>query len=283
MNINTFYNIFYRHRFQKANLLHKIYLSLVLPFKYILNYFYLPPKIDLDELEKKKGDLKYKDLNYLFDYFNSDKGNLSENQYVQPFKRTKQKIKVHGYGNIYEKYFKKIKNRKLNIMEIGSFYGNASASLFFYFRNSFLYAGDICPDLFRYNSKRIKNFYINSSDEKSIYDSIIKENIKLDIIIEDASHSFKDQIISLFMLFKNLNSEGIFIVEELDFPDTRQDMNLKNEKPSLREILNKILKKDFSFNSNYISAEDKKYFLENFSNIEVFKGNFNEIAIITKK
>ena len=85
------------------------------------------------------------------------------------------------------------------------------------------------------------------------------------------------------MLFKNLNSEGIFIVEELDFPDTRQDMNLKNEKPSLREILNKILKKDFSFNSNYISADDKKYFLENFSNIEVFKGNFNEIAIITKK
>ena len=283
MNINTFYNIFYRHRFQKANSLHKIYLSLVLPFKYILNYFYLPPKIDLDELEKKKEDLKYKDLNYLFDYFNSDKGNFSENQYVQPFKRTKEKIKVHGYGNFYEKYFKKIKGRKLNIMEIGSFYGNASASLFCYFRNSFLYAGDICPDLFRYNSERIKNFYINSSDEKSIYDSIIKENIKLDIIIEDASHSFKDQIISLFMLFKNLNSEGIFIVEELDFPDTRKDMNLKNEKPSLREILNKILKKDFSFNSNYISAEDKKYFLENFSNIEVFKGNFNEIAIITKK
>lgn len=283
MKLTTFYKIYYQHRIKKAQFFLKIYIYFILPFIYFYNLFFFPKIKNLDLIETKLQSLNNLNLSELFDYFNSDKGNFSENQYVQPFKRTKEKIKVHGYGNFYEKYFKKIKDRKLNIMEIGSFYGNASASLFFYFRNSFLYAGDICPDLFRYNSKRIKNFYINSSDEKSIYNSIIKENIKLDIIIEDASHSFKDQIISLFMLFKNLNSEGIFIVEELDFPDTRQDMNLKNEKPSLREILNKILKKDFSFNSNYISADDKKYFLENFSNIEVFKGNFNEIAIITKK
>ena len=54
-------------------------------------------------------------------------------------------------------------------MEIGSFYGNASAGLFFYFQNSNLYAGDICPDLFRYNSKRVQNFYVNSSEEESTH------------------------------------------------------------------------------------------------------------------
>ena len=47
-------------------------------------------------------------------------------------------------------------------------------------------------------------------------------------------------IASLFMLFKKLNSGGLFIIEELDFPDTRGDMNLKNEKPTLREILFKF-------------------------------------------
>ena len=59
-------------------------------------------------------------------------------------------------------------------------------------------------------------------------------------------------------------------------------MNLKNEHPTLREILDKI-KKDLDFYSEYIPLENKKYFIENFDKIEVFKGNFNEIAIIKKK
>ena len=106
--------------------------------------------------------------------------------------------------------------------------------------------------------------------------------MRFDVIIEDASHSLKDQIISLFLLFKKINPEGLFIIEELDFPETRKDMNLKNEKPSLKEIFQKIKKNEY-FDSKYISPEDKKYFLNNFSNIEVYKGNFNEIAIIKKK
>jgi hypothetical protein len=145
-----------------------------------------------------------------------------------------------------------------------------------------LYAGDIFPDLFRYKSKRVKNFFVNSSEEVSIKNNIIAKNIQFNIIIEDASHSFKDQIISLFLLFKSLEPKGLFIIEELDFPDTRKDMNLKDEHPTLREILNKI-KKKLDFYSEYISPEDKKYFMENFDSIEVFKGNFNEIAIIRKK
>ena len=84
------------------------------------------------------------------------------------------------------------------------------------------------------------------------------------------------------MLFSSLNSKGIFFVEELDFPDTRKDMNLRNEKPSLREILMSIKEKK-DFNSKYISASQKEYFLNNFESIEILKGKFNEIAIIKKK
>ena len=282
MKFKTFYKIFYAHRVKKAKKLLKIYLLLILPFKYLFNLSFVQKKIDLDQLEKSNIDLLNKDLNYLFDYFNSDKGNLFENQYAHPSKRKKEKIQAHGYGNFYEKHFKKIKERNLNILEIGSFYGNASASLFFYFKNSFLYAADIFPDLFRYKSKRINNFFVDSSEELSIKKNIINTTIMFDIIIEDASHSLKDQIISLFLLFKKIKSGGLFIVEELDFPDTRKDMNLNNEKPTLREIFKKI-KKNESFDSKYILPEDKKYFLINYSDIEIFKGNFNEIAIIKKK
>ena len=99
-----------------------------------------------------------------------------------------------------------------------------------------------------------------------------------DIIIEDASHMYKDQIISLFMLFPILKSHGIFIVEELDFPDTRKDMNINNDKPTLREILNNILiKKDFK--NQLISEKQKKYFIDNYKSIEILKGTENEIAM----
>jgi len=282
MNFNTFYNIFYKHRVVKAKLILKIYLILILPFKYLFNLFYVPRKINLDEYQKTNYSLFDKNLNDLFDFFNSDKGNFFENQYSQPSKRTKEKLKAHGYGKFYEKYFDKIRFDKLSILEIGSFHGNASASLFFYFKNSILYAADIFPDLFRYKSKRITNFFLNSSEEKSIKENILDKNIQFDIIIEDAGHSLKDQIISIFMLFRSIKKGGLFIVEELEFPDTRDDMNLLNEKPTLREIFKKINKNE-TFNSKYISEIDKKYFLENFLSIDIFKGNFNEIAIIKKK
>lgn len=282
MNIKTFYTIYYRHRIQKANLLLKIYILLILPFRYLLNIPFLPKKINLDEHSKSNIELFKKDLDYLFEYFNSDKGNYYINQYMQPIKKKNKRIDAHGYSKIYERYFEKIRNANLNVLELGSFYGNAAGAFFYYFKNSSIYSGDICPDLFRYKSQRLKNFYINTSSEISIKKDLIDNQRIFNVIIEDASHTLKDQIISLFMLFKILSPKGIFICEELDFPETRKDMNINNEYPDLKNIL-KAIKSNRDFNSKYIKEEDKKYFLDNFNTIEIFKGKINEVAVIQKK
>ena len=282
MNIKTFYTIYYRHRIQKANLLLKIYILLILPIRYLLNIPFLPKKINLDEHSKSNIELFKKDLDYLFEYFNSDKGNYYINQYMQPIKKKNKRIDAHGYSKIYERYFEKIRNANLNVLELGSFYGNAAGAFFYYFKNSSIYSGDICPDLFRYKSQRLKNFYINTSSEISIKKDLIDNQRIFNVIIEDASHTLKDQIISLFMLFKILSPKGIFICEELDFPETRKDMNINNEYPDLKNIL-KAIKSNRDFNSKYIKEEDKKYFLDNFNTIEIFKGKINEVAVIQKK
>ena len=129
---------------------------------------------------------------------------------------------------------------------------------------------------------RIKNFYVDSSSRNSLSKNLLSKKNNFDIIIEDASHMLKDQILSLFMLFPLLKSGGLFIVEELDFPETRDDMKINQTKPDLKQILKNILN-NLDFNSIYISDEEKKYFLENFLSIEIKKGNFNEIAIIKKR
>lgn len=282
MNIKTFYTIYYRHRIQKANLLLKIYILLILPIRYLLNIPFLPKKINLDEHSNSNVELFKKDLDYLFEYFNSDKGDYYINQYMQPIKKKNKRIDAHGYSKIYERYFEKIRNANLNVLELGSFYGNAAGAFFYYFKNSSIYSGDICPDLFRYKSQRLKNFYINTSSEISIKKDLIDNQRIFNVIIEDASHTLKDQIISLFMLFKILSPKGIFICEELDFPETRKDMNINNEYPDLKNIL-KAIKSNRDFNSKYIKEEDKKYFLDNFNTIEIFKGKINEVAVIQKK
>ncbi len=283
MKLRTFYKIYYRHRILKANILLKIYLFFVIPIKYFLNLPYIKKKINLDDYSQNKKFLFDKDLNFLFEFFESDKGEKFVNQYNQPIKRNSNfKIQGHNYAKFYEEYFFEKKDRELNILEIGSFYGNAAAALYFYFKNAKIYSADIFPDLFSYTSDRIKNFYVDSSSEKSISQNLLKKEIKFEIIIEDACHAYKDQIISLFMLFPILNSGGIFITEELDFPDTRADMNLNNEKPTLRDILLSI-KSGKNFENSLITKDQKDYFLKNFDKIIILKGNYNEIAIIKKK
>ena len=282
MKLSTFYKIYYRHRIKKASFVLKIYLTLTIFFKYILNLFYLPKTKNLDDYSKENQNLFQKDLNYLCEYFNSDKGEKFTNQYAKPSKQDDKKIIAHGYAKIYEKYLKEYKEKNLNIIELGSFYGNASAAFYFYFKNSQIYSADINPDMYLYRSKRLINFFTDTSSRSSIERNILKKDIQFDLIIEDASHMLKDQIISLFILFKNLKSGGFFIVEEIDFPEKREDMRVGQEFPDLKTILNKILNKE-NFNSKYINENEKNYFLENFDTIKFYTGNINEIAIIKKK
>ena len=282
MKLKTFYKIYYEHRFRKKSLILKLYIFILLPINYLINKILLQSKLNLDIFAKKNDDLYDKNFKYLIEYFNSDKGETYLNQYNKPIKQNKSTVEGHCYHTFYEKYFSDRREQISNILEIGAFKGNATASFYFYFSNSKIISGDIFPDLFRYNSNRISNIYLDNSSEQILEDKILNKKIKFDIIIEDAGHYFKDQIISLFMLFKTLNSKGVFVVEELEFPNLRKDMNLSEEKPTLRDILNLIIKrKDFS--SKYITDEQKKYFLKNYKTIEIFKGRTSEIAFITKK
>ena len=282
MKLKTFYKIYYEHRFRKKSLILKLYIFILLPINYLINKILLQSKLNLDTFAKKNDNLYDKNFKYLVEYFNSDKGETYLNQYNKPIKQNKSTVEGHCYHTFYEKYFSDRREQISNILEIGAFKGNATASFFFYFSNSKIISGDIFPDLFRYNSNRISNIYLDNSSEQIIEDKILNKKIKFDIIIEDAGHYFKDQIISLFMLFKTLNSKGVFVVEELEFPNLREDMNLSKEKPTLRDILNLIIEgKDFS--SKYITDEQKRYFLQNYKTIEIFKGRTSEIAFITKK
>ncbi len=105
MKFKTFYKLFYKHRFKKSSAILKLYLYIVLPVRFLLNTFFFPKKIDLDLLGLTSPNLYNENLNFLFEYFNTDKGEFFVDQYVQPIKKNYKKIPAHSYSKFYEKFF----------------------------------------------------------------------------------------------------------------------------------------------------------------------------------
>ena len=70
----------------------------------ILYKFKKKINIDTDNFDKK-------DLDQLLEYYKSDKSNLN-----------------HGFSNFYEQNLNHLKNKKINILEVGSFAGSSAAA-----------------------------------------------------------------------------------------------------------------------------------------------------------
>jgi hypothetical protein len=179
VKLKTFYKIYYEHRFKKKSIILKLYIFILLPINYLINKILLQSKLNLDTFAKKNEDLYDKNFKYLVEYFNSDKGETYLNQYNKPIKQNKIPVEGHCYHTFYEKYFSNRREQISNILEIGAFKGNATASFFFYFSKSKIISGDIFPDLFRYNSNRISNIYLDNSSEQSIENKILKKKLSL--------------------------------------------------------------------------------------------------------
>ena len=184
----------------------------------IYNFFY---KDDLDKVSIKKKELFDKNLNFLFEYFDSLK-------------------QLVGYADCFHENLKELKNKKLDILEIGLAKGGGIASLYFYFPNSNFIGVDNNPFRIRYKSNRIRNIYVDTSSKKILQNLSSHLNQKFDIILDDCGHRLIDQILCFSENFKNLKKGGIYIVEDLNFPELHTMYNLTNEDVNLKTILKKI-------------------------------------------
>ena len=119
--------------------------------------FGLKKKINIDN-----NLLDNKSLNDLFNYFGTDKGTNVINPYLNESNETL----GHGFAEFYEDQFKKYKNKKMNILEIGTWEGASTASFASYFSKSKIYAIDKNFKL-KFKSKRIEFCHcdINNRDD----------------------------------------------------------------------------------------------------------------------
>ena len=245
------------------------------PYKFILNKLretFLLKKLNLS---KKKDDkiLKNMDFDELFKNFNSDK--------ASKFMINNQVIDGHNYSPFYEKYFQKFKNKEnLNILEIGSLRGAATASFYYYFNKPLITCVDINPFQIQIFSKNIRSIYIDTQSNEVLNNLCNYLNQEFDIIIDDGSHNVRDQIISLNVFFKKIKKNGIYVIEDSSQYLSAPHLNPDNLSYGSKEIILSIKNNQFE-KVKYLSNNEVDILNKSIKNVFLEKGNYiqNKINI----
>lgn len=137
----------------------------------------------------------------------------------------------HNYGPLYDLLFDNIKDKNLNIFEVGILFGHSLAAWQNYFKNSKIYAADIDPSYFIEN-ERVKCFYCNQDDPSTIQEmwkNSDLHNLEFDIIIDDGKHEFISNYNFFINSIHKLKKGGFFIIEDLTHNTISYFMNYKDK------------------------------------------------------
>ena len=286
--------------------------SFIETFKKINKTLSKKNKINLDEIFEKFSNENLEDL---FLRFGTDKGKYDGKKtydlmqkdlnFKKKFKDYKSwilrsKIQEFDYQlglnftPVYEKYFKSIKNEKLNILEIGVANGHSSAAFLIFFPNSFIYGMDMKDEykLF-YNSKRYSYNKIDIFSEKKI-NQFKKKQIEFDIIIDDSLHDQQGITTNLKNFYPMLKPNGFYVIEDFKLDDLiikgTRDFNIKNGKKfqfytqfTCEEIFEKINKKIY-FDHSILDSDFQKiiYSFNNKVSVHFNDHPFSSICVINK-
>ncbi len=247
-----------------------------------MNFFSLFKRSIIYKFKKKipidKIELNNKTLDELFHFYGSDKSNI--------FKLANRE--GHGYSKFYTTYLHNLKNKKINILEIGSYAGASAAAFVKYFPNANVYCFDVNISKFKYESKKIHVYGVDINNEKKINKILNKIFISkkfncFDLIIDDGSHNLSEILFSLSFFFKHLKESGIFVIEDYKHPNYHQ-YNRNIEHILVDEFLKNIKNRKYSV-SPIINKENQKYLIDKIKEINVYKGNLSDsdICFIEKK
>ena len=181
----------------------------------------------LTKLDHNKSD----ELSEIMSKYVSDKGWGLCNDFILNSKMPPNLV-CHNYTFFYNALFSNFRSENIKIFEMGvgvpNCMGSWAGSLLGwqeYFSNSLIFSADIEKD-YLYTSDRIKSYYVDQEDEKSIEEMWSNLNQHdFDLIIEDGPHTYSSQ----FLFYKNsinkLKQGGIYIIEDVnsDFIDKLAD------------------------------------------------------------
>ena len=205
---------------------------------------------------------------------------------------TDKRASDHNYTEYYEQYFEAIRDKELNVVEIGILrhparpYEGASLLLWRdYFENSIIHGIDI-NDHKSMEQKRIK-IHIADQGNREQLSGVFNSIGSPDVIIEDGSHYMHHQQISLAHLFKTLKSSGIYVVEDLHTSHPQPPFPPLGFQLSEADTRTLDMLIEFNetgkMNSIFMTEEEQQYLQDNIASCTIHKARESEIAFIVKK
>lgn len=149
----------------------------------------------------------------------------------------------HWYTQHYEKHFRELRRRRMNVLEIGvggydrPNEGGASLRMWkYYFPNSRIFAIDIY-DKSALSEARIEIFRGSQADPSFLRD-VFERIGSLDIVIDDGSHVNEHVLTSFTTLFPLLNEGGIYAIEDTDHSYIPRDGGDNRDLNNPRTVMN---------------------------------------------
>lgn len=159
-------------------------------------------------------------------------------------------IGTKTYHDYYEPIFK-LKEIK-TVLELGVYYGNGLATLREYLPNAELIGIDISLECCHTQINNC-NLYQSSQTDTIRLNQILSKHNPLDLVIDDASHEVEKSIESFNIIFPYVNSQGIYIIEDLQCFDTKHNKSIISNFTYNNGVNVKYNEKDFDILLNFIN------------------------------
>ena len=140
-------------------------------------------------------------MNDLETYFVNNKGNLIH--------------KWQHYFEIYDRHFARYRGTDVHLLEIGIFQGGSLAMWQHYFGpKARIFGVDINPACKQFEEENIRIFIGDQADREFLR-SLIREVPRIDILLDDGGHTMRQQINTFEELFPHVQSDGIYLCEDI--------------------------------------------------------------------
>lgn len=191
----------------------------------------------------------------------------------------------HPYTLFYDGLFKNKKDEPLKIAELGILDGASLLMWKEYFTNANIYGFEYNDHLINnfkhnFNNDRITLTNIDVTNKHSIAKAFGEVNLLYDIIVEDTTHQFEDQIRVIENIYQYLKPGGILIIEDI-FKSYNENDYIDRLRPILENFQDYYFIELDHVNKNSTGwNNDKLFILVKGGDEPIFK-NTNKLTIIT--
>ena len=196
------------------------------------------------------------------------------------------KVYGHSFIPIYETYFRNLRNKSLNILEIGiggyedPHQGGESLLMWSeYFSKSKILGADLFKKELNLPS-RVETITLDQSNAEEL-EKLGRTKGSFDIIIDDGSHISSHVILTFETLWKYLNNNGLYIIEDTQTSYWNKlggydEPNIKRTTTFFSNLTDGLNYKEFLGNYKPKIIEKELEFIHFYHNIIVIKKNTKE-------